>query len=50
MRLPWAKTYGDVGRDEVEAAIDVAKEIIKACYQYVAIIDKLKALKKSATP
>lgn len=45
-----AKTYGDVGRDEVEAAIDVAKEIIKACYQYVAIIDKLKALKKSATP
>jgi uncharacterized protein DUF4145 len=41
-----AKVYDDIGQDEVEAAIEVTKEILKATYQYEDIMGRLAALKK----
>ncbi len=40
-----AKAYDEVGRREVEAAIALAKELLKAVYQYAALLDQLRALK-----
>lgn len=42
-----SKYYNDVGPAEVEAAIAVTKEILKATYQYESILGQLKALKKA---
>jgi hypothetical protein len=42
-----AKTYDAIGQEEVEAAIDVAKEILKAVYQYEALLGRLTRLAKS---
>lgn len=42
-----AKNYNGVGRDEVEAAVDLTKEILKAIYQYNDLLAKLNALKKT---
>jgi hypothetical protein len=41
-----ARTYDSVGEDEIEAAIEVTKEIIKSTYQYKDLVGKLTALKK----
>ena len=41
-----AKTYDDVGKEEVLAGIELTKEIIKATYQYKDLLGRLKALKK----
>lgn len=41
-----AKTYDDVGKEEIDAAIEVTKEVIKATYQHKDLVAKLKALKK----
>jgi len=41
-----SKTYSDVGAQEVIAAIVLTKEILKAVYQYEALLDVLKSLKK----
>jgi hypothetical protein len=41
-----AKTYDDVGKDEVLAGIDLTKEIIKSTYQYKGLLGRLQALKK----
>jgi HEPN domain-containing protein len=41
-----AKEYDNVGREEAEAAIELAKELLKAVYQYAALVSKLRALKK----
>jgi hypothetical protein len=41
-----AKTYDDVGKEEVLAGIDLTKEIIKATYQYKGLLGRLQALKK----
>lgn len=41
-----ARSYNDVGRDEVQAGIELAKEIIKAVYQYKGLLGKLRALRK----
>lgn len=41
-----AKTYDAIGQEEVEAAIDVAKEILKAVYQYEALLGRLTRLAK----
>jgi hypothetical protein len=41
-----AKTYDDVGADEVLAGIELAKEIIKATNQYKGLLGRLQKLKK----
>ena len=41
-----AKTYLDVGKEETAVAIVLAKEILKAVYQYDALVSQLTALKK----
>lgn len=42
-----AKTYDEIGRDEVDAAFELTREILKATYQYAALLGRLKALKKT---
>lgn len=44
-----AKTYDEVGPEEVLAGIDLTKEIIKATYQYKSLLSRLQALKKPPT-
>jgi HEPN domain-containing protein len=44
-----SKEYEQVTREEVELGIEIAKEILKAVYQYTNLIDKLKNLKKTDT-
>jgi len=41
-----AKTYDEVGRDEVEAAIELTQELLKAVYQYEHLLKRLQALRK----
>src|ERR1017187_8717284 len=41
-----SQEYNKVDQEEVEVAIDVTKEVLKAVYQYSALLDRLKALKK----
>lgn len=39
--------YDKVGQEEVEIGIEFAKEVLKAVYQYSALLNKLRALKKT---
>lgn len=41
-----SKEYNDVGQAEVEVAIDFAKELLKAVYQYASLLSRMQALKK----
>lgn len=41
-----SQEYSDVGQAEVEAGIAVAKEVLKAVFQYSTLVNQLKALKK----
>ena len=41
-----SKTYNDVGKNEVEVGISLAKEVLKAVYQYDSLLGQLNALKK----
>ncbi len=41
-----SQEYNAIGQAEVEAGIAVAKEVLKAVYQYAALVKQLKALKK----
>lgn len=41
-----SKNYDEVGEHEAELAIELAKEILKAVYQYVSLVSRLKALRK----
>ena len=41
-----SQEYDQVGEQEVEVAIAVAKEVLKAVYQYTNLLTKLRALKK----
>lgn len=41
-----SKDYNDVGQAEVEVAIDFAKELLKAVYQYTSLLSRMQALKK----
>ena len=43
-----ATTFDDIGQDEVVTGIELAKEVIKATYQYKGLLGKLKALQKPA--
>ena len=42
-----AKVYDNIGKIELEIAIKFSKEIIKAVYQYSALLRELKSLKKT---
>jgi Domain of unknown function (DUF4145) len=42
-----AKAYDAIGQNEAAVAIELAKELLKAVYQYSSLLDKLRALKKS---
>ncbi len=39
-----AKVYKDIGKAELEAAIALAKEILKATFQYASLLQQLRAL------
>ncbi|WP_236759201.1 MULTISPECIES: DUF4145 domain-containing protein [Agrobacterium] len=41
-----AKTYDQIGADECAIAIELAKELLKAVYQYTSLVARLQALKK----
>jgi len=41
-----AKSYSQIGKEELETAIDLTKEILKALYQYSTLLSKIRALKK----
>jgi hypothetical protein len=40
-----SNVYKDAGREEVEIGIEVTKEVLKAVYQYAALVAKLNARK-----
>jgi len=45
-----SQTFDSVGKDELEVAIEFAKEVLKATYQYESLRKRLAALKKPASP
>ena len=42
-----SQVFSAVGQNEVEVGLEVAKEILKAVYQYANLVSKLKALKRA---
>jgi hypothetical protein len=42
-----SRIFDEIGKEEVEVGIEFAKEILKAVYQYSALLSKLKSLKKT---
>ena len=40
-----SKTFDQVGQAEVEVCIDVAKEVLKAVYQYSSLVERIRSLK-----
>jgi hypothetical protein len=45
-----SQTFNNVGKEELEVAIEFAMEVLKATYQYEALRNRLAALKKPLTP
>lgn len=45
-----SREYDTIGKEEVEVGIELAKEVLKAVYQYSALLARLRALKKPSTP
>jgi hypothetical protein len=45
-----AQLYDEIGRDEASLAVELAKELLKAVYQYRDLVGRLKALRKDAPP
>ncbi|MBG7615627.1 DUF4145 domain-containing protein [Brevundimonas sp. BAL450] len=41
-----ARIYDDIGQSEAELAIELAKELLKAVYQYASLVSRLRALKR----
>ena len=41
-----SKEYDNIGKEEVEVAIQLTKEILKAVYQLDSLVEKLKSFKK----
>lgn len=41
-----AKTYNSIGKEEMEVAIEITKEILKGVYQMDGLLNRLNALKK----
>ncbi len=44
-----AETYNKVGKEEVEISIELTKELLKALYQYDALLSKIRSLYKSSS-
>lgn len=42
-----ARTYDEVGQEEVEISIEVVQTLLRACYQQQNLLDRLGALKTS---
>jgi Domain of unknown function (DUF4145) len=42
-----SREYDQVGREEVEVGIEFTKEVLKAVYQYSALLSRLRGLKKA---
>ena len=42
-----SQEYNQVGKEEVEVGIELAKEVLKAVYQYSALLQRLRGLKKT---
>jgi hypothetical protein len=42
-----SREYDQVGKEEVEIGIEFAKEVLKATYQYSALLNRLRGLKKT---
>lgn len=42
-----SQQYDTVGQEEVEIGIELAKEVLKAVYQYSALLSRLRALKRN---
>jgi hypothetical protein len=42
-----SRVFQEVGKDEVELALDVTKLVLQAVYQYSAVIDRLRARKQN---
>ena len=40
-----AKTFSEIGKEEIEVSLEFAKEILKAVYQYETFLSRLKGLK-----
>jgi hypothetical protein len=45
-----SQEFNQVGKEEVEIGLELAKEVLKAVYQYSALLNRLRALKKPSTP
>lgn len=45
-----AKNYTQIGKDESEDSIELAKEILKARYQLKGLVDRLRARKANLSP
>ncbi|TPM39597.1 DUF4145 domain-containing protein [Mesorhizobium sp. B2-3-4] len=45
-----AQVYDAIEAEEIEVAIDLAKELLKAVYQYTSLVARMKALKKPSVP
>lgn len=44
-----AKNYDAIGQSEAELAIELAKELLKAVYQYASLVDRLRGLRRPST-
>ncbi len=42
-----SQEYAKVGKEEIEIGIEFTKEVLKAVYQYSALLNKLRSLKKA---
>lgn len=42
-----SQDYAQIGREEVEIAVEFTKEVLKAVYQYTGLLKRLNRLKKS---
>lgn len=45
-----AKDYDSITTGEVEVALELTKELLKAVYQYTSLVARLRALKKPSVP
>jgi hypothetical protein len=45
-----AQTYDAIETEEIEVAIDLTKELLKAVYQHTSLVARMRALKRPATP